>query len=497
MLIIPFISSLCAFFAPRSRVATSGWRPTENRFECRQITLLADHPLACPLRARTLRHTQSHDLTLTFAQMSQANTPSAASPLVLTEVQRAYLLFLGGFVAKAANNDPAAVRADWLLVPNLAAKWSIPLRDLERSLLDALVALQVFSGIPKTIQGFDAVHQARRHDFKLPVTKPAADYLWPNEVAANPNFGHPDFSRVPAPCGTCGDANSNAIREARGLATLQSIYTSTQPKLDKFLRSLHPSLHASITTHIYGAVMCTTSLKLFELEAVAVACLSGLHTPSQLLSHLRGALEVGLPSEFLTRLMEEVFEDVFQDDGVYGESQEVWRQLKRTRMEKTLGRPLDAEASATEAREALYQDHLRRSKRAERDRQKQMQEEDIFADDELGTAEAPRAPTRTAQAPGAAAPAETEPTEEQIESTMRTMMRQRSRQAAVEVASRKAGVAATTAEDRWPFPPHVLDPSAGGGMMSMGMGGSMGGMGGMDGGMGGMGGGMPPLRSRM
>lgn len=61
--------------------------------------------------------------------------------------------------------------------------------------------------------------------------------------------------------------------------------------------------------------MCTSQLKLFEIETVAVAILSGTNTPRQLLSHLRGAMIVGLPVEFLTQLMEEVYEDVWQDDG--------------------------------------------------------------------------------------------------------------------------------------------------------------------------------------
>jgi hypothetical protein len=89
---------------------------------------------------------------------------------------------------------------------------------------------------------------------------------------------------------------------------------------------------------------------------------------------------------------------------------------------------------------------------------------------------------------------------------MRLLMRKRAREAAAEIAARKAAglplsdSATVDVQDRWPVPPHVLDPSGLG--MSMGMnggppgsaaaaaaGGGLGGLGGgpmaMDGGGGG------------
>jgi hypothetical protein len=440
-----------------------------------------------------------------------SRSPSQASPLKLNPTQRAYLLFIGSFTSKAANADAVALRQDWLTLPSIAKKFGIPQFELERSLLDALVLTHVFIGVPKTIEAFATVHEARAHDFSQPVAQPAADYLWSQEVAADPNFSHPDFRQVPPPCSTCRDTDSTAIRRARATATLQSIYTTTVPGLESFLRSLHPTLHFGITTHAYGAMMCTTALKLFEIETVAVAILSGLHTPRQLLSHLRGATIVGLPHDFISALIDEVFEDVWQDDGIHGESKEVWRNFQRALRQKAAkdaGQTIDPAAEAQARQDADFDDQVQRSKRmAKQGLQHPLftagqhagrGEPDLDADDlEQQLEPAPKKPPADNDA--AAPAASSEPTEEEIDATMKAIMKKRQRNIAAEVALRQTGSgAAGPVDDRWPIPPHVLDPSGIGMGMGMGADAGVGGPGmGMMSGFGGMGMGAMTMRSRL
>lgn len=455
--------------------------------------------------------------------------PSQSSPLSLTPVQRSYLLFLGRFVSLAANNDGVGVGRAWQLVPSLASKLDVPALELERSLLDALVLVHVFAGVPKTIEALHACHDVRRHDFSASLP-PVADRLWHAQISQNPQFGQPHF-QLPAPCPACQDPNSSAIRQARAVATVDAIYTSASAGVQSSLRTLHPHLHAGIISHGYGFMMNGFGrLRLFEVETVAAAVLSGLHTPRQLLSHLRGALIVGLPAEFISQLLEDCFEDVWADDGIYGETQEVWRTLQRQLKEKQLrasGKPIDPQQRQRDIEHQQYEDEVKKSARLakqgqrhplfsagqamghgdpdeEADEVERQREGKALTAPQLPQTEQLRPPTNgassqsTTAANGEGATPAAAVSDEDIETTMRSMMRRRQKDILEERERRESGgpTAAQRMSDNpnaWPIPVHLLDPSGGGGgpglpgsqgMNMSGLGLGMGGMNSMVGGVG-------------
>jgi hypothetical protein len=512
------------------------------------------------------------------------------APLELSGPQHSWLLFLASFAAKAAANDMPALRAAWAALPSLARRhqWisssgNGSVAAVEAAALETLASLlPVFVGVPRAIEGLSACHEVRPPaaaslpklaDYRAHNFPPLMAELWAPQLAANPFFGRPAVAAaavaaavpasaaavaaaasrtthavVPPICSACLDPDSSSIHRARAHATLGSIYTSTAPALERNLAALHPRLHAFIWQSGYGYAMSTPALVLPEVEAVAVAVLSGLNAPRQLLSHLRGALAIGLPEAFLTELLEHTFEHVWQDEGVYAEAKEIWREFLRGRRarqrEKQGAKPPTVEQEENARLHEAFEDQVARSKRLARlgvqhplfragqmlgagepdeegEGEEQGQQQPAKRTKQPQPSLPPPPPSRPAPPPAAASVAASGeddeqqqssagalplPSDEEVHETMRLLMRKRAREAAAEIAARKAAglplsdSATVDVQDRWPVPPHVLDPSGLG--MSMGMnggppgsaaaaaaGGGLGGLGGgpmaMDGGGGG------------
>jgi hypothetical protein len=469
-----------------------------------------------------------------------------------------------------------ALRAAWAALPSLARRhqWisdssNGSVASVEAAALETLASLlPIFVGVPRAIEGLSACHEVRPPaaaalpklaDYRAHNFPPLMAELWASQLAANPFFGRPAVAAaavaaaapasaaavaaaasrtthavVPPICSACLDPDSSSIRRARAHATLGSIYTSTAPALERNLAALHPRLHAFIWQSGYGYAMATPALVLAEVEAVAVAVLSGLNAPRQLLSHLRGALAVGLPEAFLTELLEHVFEHVWQDEGVYAEAKEIWREFLRGRRararEKQGAKPPTVEQEENARLHEAFEDQVARSKRLARqgvqhplfragqmlgagepDEEGEEEEQDQRqqAKPQQSVLPPPPPPSRPTPPPAAAsvaaggdeddeqqqsaAGALPPPSDEEVHETMRLLMRKRAREAAAEIAARKAAglplsdSATVDVQDRWPVPPHVLDPSGVG--MSMGMNGGPPGSAAAGGGLGGLGGG--------
>ena len=449
---------------------------------------------------------------------------AAAAPLGYprTPAQHAWLLYLGGVAAKAASNELAALRMDWMRLPSLAARIGVPLASAERSVLEALAGpLTIFAGVPRAIEALSAIREAR---VPLPASlngfaEPAASFLF-EESRRDATWSRPGLAvTLPPVCPSCGDTNTDAARDARGTAVWESIYTTQASKLRRNLAQLHPILESAIRLHGYGSTLHSSVLMLLEIETLAVAILSGINSPRQLQSHARGSLEVGLSGAFLIELVERAFEESWQDEGVYGESREVLRGVIRnfnSKRQQLSGTPSDRCGSAptrsiqsaeSERLDEFFEDQVARSARMARKGQQhplftagQMlgrgdadEDQEEGSDNEMSAQKRSQQPARSALVPASkpissTEPAEpSEPSEEEIAHHLKAMLRARNIAAAKELADRKAGAqptdgsAAAAAEDRWPIPPHILDPDGTGGMnLGMGLGG-----GGLGGGIGG------------
>lgn len=461
---------------------------------------------------------------------SSDSTPAAAAssaPLSYprTPAQHTWLLYLGSVAAKAAANELAALRTDWMRLPTLAARIGVPLASAERSVLEALAGpLTIFAGVPRAIEALSTVREAR---VPLPASlngfaEPAASFLF-EESRRDAKWSRPGLAvALPPVCPSCGDTNTDAHRDARGTAVWEAIYTTQASKLRRNLTQLHPQLESAIRLHGYGSTLHSSVLTLLEIETLAVAILSGLNSPRQLQSHARGSLEVGLSSSFLIELIERAFEESWQDEGLYGEAREVLRGVIRAFNSKRQQQPSGSRSTQSAAASAesekldqFFEDQVARSARMARKGEQhplftagQMlgrgdadTEEEIENEGSAAATKKQPDAARSTAAPAAAAASNSvspsadsaepaEASEEEIAHHLKAMLRARNIAAAKELADRKAGrlpadgSAAAGAEDRWPIPPHILDPDGTGGM-NLGLSGGGGLGGGLGGGFGG------------
>jgi 4-carboxymuconolactone decarboxylase len=92
-----------------------------------------------------------------------------------------------------------------------------------------------------------------------------------------------------------GDGDAADVR-AEGVATCSAVYGSMYERLRHNIRGLHPLLDEWMITEGYGKVLSRSGLDLGRRELCIVAACAAGDQDRQLHSHLRGALNVGVPS---------------------------------------------------------------------------------------------------------------------------------------------------------------------------------------------------------
>mgnify|MGYP001072538218 CR=1 FL=1 len=95
-------------------------------------------------------------------------------------------------------------------------------------------------------------------------------------------------------CGSGGDASQ---WRRRGEAVCAQVYGSQYQRLRERVAGLHPDLETWMLEEGYGKVLGRPGLALGVRELCVVATLVPQDAPTQLRSHLRGALNVGVPVE--------------------------------------------------------------------------------------------------------------------------------------------------------------------------------------------------------
>jgi len=219
----------------------------------------------------------------------------------------------------------SASSSSWDLLTHLIS--FVP-RGFEPFAIEAILPVQVFSGIPRTIEGAATVRQQlderklhsndsiwmeqKRNESRefikssirtntnnllelfdrLILLDDHAPPIPPSLSLTQPSLPPLDSSYPPI-CSQCHDNNSSAIRAHRGRQTLNTIYGSATNKLLSSLNHSHPALESSVHHHIYGHVLCTPILSVHVIELISIACLTYQKTVRQLFSHIRGALMNG------------------------------------------------------------------------------------------------------------------------------------------------------------------------------------------------------------
>ena len=238
----------------------------------------------------------------------------------------------------------------------------------EAEAAESILLVQVYAGIPKTIEGMTVVRaeldrregwvkegglearvarvreerEKRRGEIARVMGKlgEALTARWqtydePDRPPPSPSLSlSPDYPSLPAvqpsassssssPSSSSSDINSTSARISRGMLALHSVYSTATPKLLASLHHLHPSLHHSVLQHIYGAVLCTPILTLPAMELASVACLMGERSSRQLFSHVRGALMNGCTREMVECVMRD--------------AEKVYREARRKEEEEAVG----------------------------------------------------------------------------------------------------------------------------------------------------------------
>lgn len=163
---------------------------------------------------------------------------------------------------------------------------------------EVLVQSYLFLGFPLTLNGFA---------------------LW-REVAG-----------VPAPPPVREPAEAVA---RRGEEVCGRVYGRAYDALRERVAALHPDLDRWMIEEGYGKVLGRPGLPLRERELCIVALLAVLDVPTQLFSHLRGALHVGATAAEVETVLAEVH-DLVPGEAARERTGETWRRVR----ERKTGRP--------------------------------------------------------------------------------------------------------------------------------------------------------------
>jgi len=115
-----------------------------------------------------------------------------------------------------------------------------------------------------------------------------------------------DFAPARKPAGGPPDPADMQQWYPRGLELCKKVYGSNFEKLRVRVEDSVPEIFRWMLLEGYGKVLSRPGLDLTSREAAIVACLIIDNRPSQLYSHMRGALNVGTPPELLIDVVEDL-----------------------------------------------------------------------------------------------------------------------------------------------------------------------------------------------
>jgi len=113
----------------------------------------------------------------------------------------------------------------------------------------------------------------------------------------------------------------------RGQDVCRAVYGGQYPRLRENIRDLHPDMERWMVKEGYGKVLGRPGLSLADRELCISALLAVLDVPTQLYSHLRGALNVGAPPEEVEQALR-IAADVSTAEAC-GHAQDTWRAVHK------------------------------------------------------------------------------------------------------------------------------------------------------------------------
>lgn len=152
-------------------------------------------------------------------------------------------------------------------------------RVSQRKMVEALLQLHLFAGFPATIEAFSIL---ALHLGKAPRQKSGSD-------------GH-----------------TRTQKKSLGMAAFRRVYADRASEVIHTMIKLHPYLSTWILEHGYGTVLSRRGLSLQEREVCAIAVLASLGWTTQLKSHMRGAVNLGVRSTVIEEAYRMGSERVFR-----------------------------------------------------------------------------------------------------------------------------------------------------------------------------------------
>ncbi len=117
-----------------------------------------------------------------------------------------------------------------------------------------------------------------------------------------------------------------SLWEGRGAQVCARVYGDQYPGLRENIGRLHPEMDRWMVLEGYGKVLGRPGLDLGRRELCIVAILAVLDAPVQLYSHLRGALNVGVPAGRVEEALEEALA-LTPSRGAARRARETWARL--------------------------------------------------------------------------------------------------------------------------------------------------------------------------
>jgi 4-carboxymuconolactone decarboxylase len=118
--------------------------------------------------------------------------------------------------------------------------------------------------------------------------------------------------------------------ESRGERICSEVYGEQYPGLRTNIGRLHPELDRWMVLEGYGKVLGRPGLELGRRELCIVAILAVLDAPVQLYSHLRGALNVGVPPRWVEEALFEVL-PLAPSEAARDRGRETWARVQARR----------------------------------------------------------------------------------------------------------------------------------------------------------------------
>jgi 4-carboxymuconolactone decarboxylase len=117
-----------------------------------------------------------------------------------------------------------------------------------------------------------------------------------------------------------------AAWEERGAEVCRVVYAGQYEGLRRNVKALHPDMERWMVAEGYGKVLGRPGLGLGTRELCIAAILAVLRTPKQLYSHLRGALNAGVPNRQIEEALG-VAGGYLDEEGLF-ESRAVWDRVR-------------------------------------------------------------------------------------------------------------------------------------------------------------------------